>query len=236
MLDSALMAARQMFSPEFRAVLLKSLGLTLLALALGWIGLQALIDHLLTLEPGYLRSGAQVLAGLGLAFGLLFLITPVTAAVAGLFLDDVAAVVERTHYPQDPPGVAPPALKGVLMSARFGALVLAINLAMLPLLFFPGVNLVAWGLVNAYLLSREYFTLAALRFRPEAEATALRRRHRGRVFMAGLAAAALAIVPFANLLTPLFATAFFVHLHKKIAARDAGRLEAAAAPERLGSS
>ncbi|MFD1333234.1 sulfate transporter family protein [Methylopila musalis] len=236
MLDSALMAARQMFSPEFRAVLLKSLGLTLLALALGWIGLQALIDHLLTLEPGYLRSGAQILSGLGLAFGLVFLITPVTAAVAGLFLDDVAAVVERTHYPADAPGVAPPTLRGALMSARFGALVLAVNVAMLPLLFFPGVNVAAWALVNAYLLSREYFTLAALRFRPEGEAAALRRRHRWRVFAAGLVAAALALAPLANLLTPLFATAFFVHLHKKIAADDARRLARRPAPERLGAS
>ena len=35
-------------------------------------------------------------------------------------------------------------------------------------------------LANAYLLSREYFLLAAMRFRPPAEAKAMRRAHRGR--------------------------------------------------------
>jgi CysZ protein len=108
--------------------------------------------------------------------------------------------------------------------------VLGLNLAMLPLLFVPVVNVVAWLGVNGYLLSREYFSLAAMRFRPEAEATALRRRHRGEVFLGGLLVAGLAALPFANLLTPLFATALFVHLHKRIAADDARRLGSEARP------
>lgn len=229
MLDSALKAFRQMFSPPFRMVLLKSLGLTFLLLVVGWIGLQALADHLLTLQNETLRLVARVLAGLGTALGLLFLVTPVTALVAGLFLDDVAEVVERTHYPQDPAGQPLPIARGLLLSIRFGALVLAMNLALLLTLFIPGVNVIAWLAVNAYLLSREYFSLAAMRFRTPEDAAALRRRHRGRVFVGGLLTAALAIVPFANLFTPLFATAFFVHLHKRIAGDDARKLGTAPA-------
>lgn len=233
MFDSAIKAARQMFSQPFRAVLLKSLGLTLLLLVLGWIGLQALVDHLLTLQNETLNLVARIVAALGVAFGLLFLITPITAIVAGLFLDDVAEVVERTHYPNDPPGKPLPLAQGVLMSIRFGVLVLGLNLALLLTLLLPGVNVIAWLVVNAYLLSREYFALAAMRFRSPEDATALRRRNRFRVFAAGLLTAALAIVPFANLLTPLFATAFFVHLYKRIARDDAKRLGAGGPQPRL---
>jgi CysZ protein len=53
----------------------------------------------------------------------------------------------------------------------------------------------------------------------------MRKRYRVRLFLAGLAIAGLLAVPIANLLTPLFATAFMVHVYKKIAAADrrAGR-------------
>ncbi|MFD1702027.1 sulfate transporter family protein [Methylopila henanensis] len=233
MLDSAIKAARQVFSPPFRAVLLKSLGLTLLLLAVGWIGLQALAEHLLTLQNPTLNLVARIVAGLGTALGMLFLVVPVTAAIAGLFLDDIAEVVEREHYPQDPSGAAVPLVRGLALSVRFGLLVLGLNLLMLPLLFVPVIGQIIWLVVNAYLLSREYFSLAAMRFRSEADATALRRRNRFKVFAAGLVTAALVIVPFANLLTPLFATAFFVHLHKRIARADAQRLGTEASPPRL---
>ena len=50
----------------------------------------------------------------------------------------------------------------------------------------------------------------------EADAKALRRRHAGTVFLAGLVIAAFLAVPLLNLLTPLFAAAMMVHLHKMV--------------------
>jgi uncharacterized protein involved in cysteine biosynthesis len=58
-----------------------------------------------------------------------------------------------------------------------------------------------------------------MRFRPPAEAKALRRAHRGQVFFAGLFIAAFVSIPVVNLATPLFAMALMVHLHKKLAGR-----------------
>jgi len=82
------------------------------------------------------------------------------------------------------------------------------------------VNLIAFFIINAYLLSREFFEFAAMRFRSEADAKALRRRHAGTVFLAGFVIAAFLAVPLLNLLTPLFAAAMMVHLHKMISARE----------------
>src|SRR5262245_58663020 len=112
-------ALRNLFSPELRKVFFKTLALTLLSLialwfgvkeVLGWLGLPW-IDTLLPGLPswaGWLTFVAAILAGIGMAILLALLIAPVTAAIAGLFLDDVAEAVERMDYPTDLPGAALP--------------------------------------------------------------------------------------------------------------------------------
>ena len=109
----------------------------------------------------------------------------------------------------------------------FGIVVLG-NVIALLLLLVPGVNLIAFFVVNAYLLSREFFQFAAMRFRSEAEARALRRRHSGTIFLAGFVIAAFLAVPILNLLTPLFGAAMMMHLYKAIAAREPAALVSAA--------
>ena len=238
-LDAARAAAGQLFSAEFRSVFLKTLGLTLLALIALWFGLKELfdwlampwIDALLPGLPGWagwLGFIAAILAGIGLALGLALLIAPVTAIIAGLFLDDVAEKVERTSYPLDRPGKAVPVLQSMVLALKFFAVVIIGNLIALLLLLVPGVNIGAFFLVNGYLLGREFFEFAAMRFRSEADAKALRSKHAGTVFLAGLVIAAFLAVPLLNLLTPLFAAAMMVHLHKMIAARESSAIRRAA--------
>jgi CysZ protein len=229
-LDAAARAAGQLLTPAFRAVFFKTLGLTVLALlalwfaltqGFEWLALPALESVVPALPDwtGWIGLAAAIVAGLALALGLALLVAPVSALIAGLFLDDVAELVERTDYPADRPGRAVPAPQAVWLSLKFFAVVVAGNLLALALLLVPGVNLVAFFLVNGYLLGREFFEFAAMRFRSEAEAKALRRRHAGTVFLAGLVVAGLLAIPVVNLLTPLFAAAMMVHLHKSISAR-----------------
>lgn len=237
-IEAARLAAARLFSPEFRAAFFKSIGLTLLVLVLCWVGLKELFDiyalpWVEALLPGY-PTGADwlglftaIIAGIGLALGLALLIAPVTALIAGLFLDDVAEAVERSDYPADPPGRAVPLVPGILLSLKFFGVVILGNIVALFLLLVPGVNVAAFFLVNGYLLGREFFEFAAMRFLPEAEAKALRRRNAGTIFLAGLVIAAFLAVPILNLLTPLFAAAMMVHLNKMVSARD-GRVAPAA--------
>lgn len=230
-LDAARAAAGQIFSPEFRSVFLKTLGLTLLALVAAWFGLKEFFEWLalpwldalfpgLPAWVGWLGFIAAILAGIGLALGLALLIAPVTAMVAGIFLDDIAETVERTGYPDDPPGRPVPVLRSVVLALKFFAVVVAGNLVALILLLVPGVNIVAFFLVNGYLLGREFFEFAAMRFRPESEAKALRSRNAFTIFLAGLVIAGFLAIPLLNLLTPLFAAAMMVHLHKAISQRE----------------
>ncbi|TGS37180.1 MULTISPECIES: sulfate transporter family protein [unclassified Mesorhizobium] len=227
--DAARTAALELLSPPFRAVFIKTLGLTLLALVALWFGLTSLVEWLAlpwlqTVLPG-IPSWAGwlggIVAAIALAFGMALLVAPVTAVIAGLFLDDVAEVVERTDYPGHPAGRAMPALRSMVLAIKFFGVVILGNIVALMLLLVPGINIAAFFIVNGYLLGREFFEFAAMRFRPEEDARALRRRYAGTVFLSGLVIAAFLAVPLLNLLTPLFAAAMMVHLHKAVSAREA---------------
>ena len=218
MLEAAALALRDILSPPFRTVLWKSLALTIGLLVVLWIVLEGLLAFVVALPYGWLDTAFSILTGIGLVVGLGFLVAPVTAAFAGLFLDDIAEVVERTHYPAEPIGRAVPLGRSLVLSLKFLGAVLAVNAVALPLVFLVGFGFVVFMVANAYLLSREYFQLAALRFHGEDVAKRLRARHSAKIFAAGLLIAGFLAVPILNLVGPLFATAFMVHLRRRIAA------------------
>lgn len=229
--DAAALSLRNLFAPETRNVFWKTLGLTVLVLIGLWFGLrESFIAFVMPMLQGFVPDLPDwagwltfvfgILASIGLALGLALLLSPVTAIIAGLFLDDVAEVVEKRDYPNDPPGKAMPMGEAILASIKFFGVVIVGNLFALMLLFIPGINILAFFLVNGYLLGREFFEFAAMRFRSVEEAKLLRSRHSGTVFMAGLLIAGFLAVPILNLLTPLFAAGLMVHLHKALTARD----------------
>lgn len=233
-IDAARLSLANLFAAETRKVFWKVLGLTLLALVVLWFTLRGTfiafaLPWLQSLMPAapdwtsWLTLLLGILAGLGLALALALLISPVTALIAGLFLDDVADVVEKRDYPTDPPGKALPFAPAMKISLKFLGVVIVGNLIALLLLFIPGVNLVAFFLVNGYLLGREFFEFAAMRFRSPDEARQFRIKHAFTVFLAGLVIAAFLAIPIVNLLTPLFAAGMMVHLYKLISRKEATR-------------
>lgn len=135
-LEAATAALARLPTPPFRAVFLKSIGLTLAALALAWVAIAGLFDAFavpalsgflpsLPDWAGWLAGAAAVLAGIALALGLGLLIAPATALIAGLFLDDVAEIVEREDWPDDPPGRPLPTMAAAIVSVKFLVLVVA---------------------------------------------------------------------------------------------------------------
>lgn len=227
MIAAAIRAMTQVFQPEFRAIFWKSLGFTLAVLFLIWIALNGLVAGFVELPYPWLDTALSILTGVGAFIGLGFLIAPVTAMFAAFFQDDVAEIVEREDYPGDGPGRAMPLAEGIWLTVKFTGVVILANILALMLLIVPGINLIAFFLVNGYLLGREFFEFAAMRFMPQAEAKALRRAHGGTVFLAGLMIAAVLAVPILNLVTPIFATIFMVHLYKRL---SRGRAATESAP------
>ncbi len=232
-LDAARLALANLLAPETRRVFWKVLGLTIFVLAVLWFALrESVIAWVLPWFAGYMPDVPDwagwltfvfgIVASIGLALSMALLLAPVTAVIAGLFLDDVAEVVETRDYPTDKPGRALPLGAAIAGSLKFLGVVLAGNLVALLLLFIPGINLIAFFLVNGYLLGREFFEFAAMRFRSPEEARLFRAKHASTVFLAGLVVAAFLAVPIVNLLTPLFAAGLMVHLHKLLSRADPG--------------
>ena len=215
MISAAFKALGDLVSPEFRSILWKAIGLTLLLFVLLFAGVEALFWSLTFLPWPWLETLLALVAGLGLLVLFFFLMAPVTALFAGLYLDTVAEKVERKHYANGPIGTALPTATSILLSIQFGLFVLAVNILALPFIF-TGIGAVLLVVINAYLLSREYFELAAMRVMPVAEAKALRKENAIAVFTAGILPALLALVPIVNLTVPLFATSYFVHLFRRV--------------------
>jgi uncharacterized protein involved in cysteine biosynthesis len=234
MLDAALKALGQMFSPPFRMVLLKAAGLAILFLTVAVIVLFRLLEWLSgagmdwlegtigSMAHGPLVVLAWIIAvalGLGLFTGAVLLMPAATALVAGFYADEIADRVERSHYPFDPPGVALPIWLAAVEGARTALLALVVYLCTLPFFLFAGIGAVMFFIATAWLLGRVYFDLAAMRFHPVAEVKALRRRCQATVFAGGLFIAGFVSIPILNLATPLFGTALMVHVHKRLIGR-----------------
>ncbi len=215
MLQDFIAAFAQTFSPPLRRILLKTAALSALLLLVLGVIMQTLITHMISLPPPF-EMALAIATGLGLIAGAIYLMGPISSLTAALFLDEVAGEVERTEFPADPPGRPLPMGQAMVLSAKFFALVLLVNFFALLMLLIPGINLIAFFVANGFLLGREYFELAAMRFRSIEEAQMLRRENAVRVFIAGLMIAGIVIVPVLNFITPVLATAFMVRVHKRL--------------------
>lgn len=240
MFQATFSALTQMTSPVFRRVLLKAMGLSLILIVLVGIGLNRLFTWMATAGTTWAEAQTAVVphtawgvlvwivsiaATLGIVTGAIFLMPAVTAFSGSFFVDELAEDVERTHYPAHPPGRALPLPRGIYEGSKTAILSALVYLCALPFLFFAGFGLVIMFFATAYLLSREYFLLAAMRFHTPDEARAMRRARSGTIFAAGLPIALFVSIPIVNLATPLFATAMMVHVHKRIEGRRMDLIE-----------
>ena len=169
-----------------------------------------------------LVSGQSLLFMFALSF---FLMMPILAVFAGLFLPDIAAAVEVRHYPflppapvPDPPGLMIAAVNLTVLIVMVNPLAILFGAALIGPLLIP----IYWAL-NGTFLGRFLFLFNALRRLPRHEARAMRKRNRTVIWGAGTgtAVALLASVPIVNLFAPLLGVAAFAHLYHRLAA--AGR-------------
>lgn len=231
MLDAAVKALSQMMSSPMRSILWRSIGLALVLIVVLAIGFQRLLSWFATygevwleglLGPGW-HSSLEVLAwiisiaaGLGVVFGSVFLMPAITSLVASFFVDDVADIVEREYYPAERPGAALPFNQAIFEGVKTALLTIVVYLVALPLVFLAGAGFLIFFLAAAWLLGREYFELAAMRFRSPEDAKAMRRDNAATIFTAGVFIAAFVSIPVVNLATPIFGMAFMVHMHKRL--------------------
>ncbi len=183
----------QFSDPAFRGVLLRALAASTALFVVVWIGAwlalswagAALSDWIAAQDvDGYMVTVLQWLFGALSVAGVLvasFLLFPAaTVLILSFLLEDIAAAVERRHYPGLPAARDQPVLEAIRAALAFAGVTILLNLLALPLylllLFVPPLNLFVFYGLNGYLLGREYFELVALRRLEETVARRLRRR------------------------------------------------------------
>jgi CysZ protein len=204
-------------APQLQRVVALSLGAAAMTFALLWavVGLAVYESVRFAWRP--LDWVVDLLGGLA-ALGLTWLLFPaVVTLIIGFFVERIAVTVERMDYPgRGPPRRQPLVEIGAVM-LRLTGLTLALNLLALPLyLLVPGINLVLFLALNGYLFGRGYFEVVALRRLDATAARALRNRFAGRIFLGGVLIAALFMLPLVNLVAPVIATVFMVHVFEAL--------------------
>jgi uncharacterized protein involved in cysteine biosynthesis len=213
---SALIKSFSQFGdPRIRRVVWLSVGLAVAILVALAVALWFLIGWAAGLT-GWLDTLAEFAAGFGVVILAWLLFPAAIGLTVGLFLEDVADAVEARHYPGLPAVRAQSVREAIGAGLKFAAVALALNLIALPfyllLIWVPFLSPILFYSLNGYLLGREYFEAVALRRLDDRQARLLRRARGGQVFLAGVIIAFLLTVPFVNLVAPVIATGFMLHL------------------------
>ncbi|MEJ1967981.1 MAG: EI24 domain-containing protein [Rhizomicrobium sp.] len=206
MFASAARAASMLFDRRFAGIVLGTLALTAILFVALFAGVEYLLAHMPPLGSIWVNRFLELATPVILILAVFFLGAPVAAMVASLFLDRIAAKVDAYFYPGDPRAPGTPAAASIGEGFRLIGLALLINVALLPVdVGVPGLAEAATVLTNGWLLGREFFELAALRHLPRREADALRRRHGGKIYVAGLLISVLTAIPVVDLFAPFLA-------------------------------
>jgi uncharacterized protein involved in cysteine biosynthesis len=172
----------------------------------------AVLAHVSVANIWWIDILVDVVGGLAVLVLTWLLFPAVATLMISLFIERIITAVETRYYPHLPAPVPLPLWQSIAVALKFTSVMAVLNLIALPLYLVPILNVVVFYGLNAYLLGREYFEMVALRRRDLRSTQQMRHAHRLRCFIAGLVIAGLLTIPVVNLVAPLLAAAFMVHL------------------------
>src|SRR5215470_17463059 len=208
-------------APPMRRVVALSLGLAVVVFAVLWLAIATILYHTALFEWWLFNWLLDLLGGLAVLVLSWLLFPAIVTLIMGFYLERVAAAVETLDYPWRGPPRGQPLGEMLAVMLRLSGLTLTLNILALPVyLLVPGINLVLFLVLNGYLLGRGYFEVVALRRLDAGEARAVRRRFGGRIFLGGVVLAGLFALPLVNLVAPVIATAFMLHIFEALPRRE----------------
>jgi len=215
-------ALAQLGDPKIQKLIGLSIGLAIVVFAVIATVAWWLIGWLSGLSGwwGDIAQAGGVLATLVIAW---FTFPALAAAISAIFADRVIEAVESRYYPGRSAPYEVSVWASVVDGVKLALLSLIANLIALPFLIFPPLYfLIAYG-VNGYLLGREYYEMPAFRRLQRPVAKQVYSAHRSRFTLGGVLIAILSTIPFVNLIAPILATAFMVHLFESVVKVESDR-------------
>jgi uncharacterized protein involved in cysteine biosynthesis len=218
----------QITDPRIRSILWKTLLLALSLFILLFMGVGVVLSEIQFFAIGWLESTLELLGGIATLVLAWILFPSVVVLILSFFLENVAQAVENRHHPDLGPARVQPWREVVVIAVKFALITIVLNILALPLyilLYFVGIGIVLYYLLNGYLLGREYFELVALRRLEAEDANTLRQAFSGQIVLCGTLIAFLSSLPLINLLAPVIGIMLMVHtvadLRRKHEARQA---------------
>jgi CysZ protein len=217
MLVALFRAVGALSEPPMRRVVALSFALAVLTFAVLWLAIAATLYHTAFFDWRLLNWLVDLLGGLAV-LGLTWLLFPAAVTlIMSFYLERVADAIEAVDYPGRGPPRSQPAGETVSITLRLTLLTLLLNLLALPVyLLVPGINLFLFLALNGYLFGRGYFEVVALRRLDMGAARRVRSRFAGRIFLGGVVIAGLFALPLVNLVAPVIATAFMLHIFEAL--------------------
>ncbi|MDA0261469.1 MAG: EI24 domain-containing protein [Proteobacteria bacterium] len=211
---------RQLTDPTFRSVLVRSVLLSLVVFAVLTVFVWWALERWGVFDG--IVGWAFDFVGWSLFLLVTWILFPaIVSLFISVFLDEIVDAVELRYYPDDPPSKALGVWEAFVIGLRFTALLVLLNLLVLPLqllvFWLPLINFFIFYGLNGYLLTREYFDLVVLRHHDEGQVARLRRKNAGKIFPTGVVIAFLLTVPILNLVAPIVGVAAMVHVFKGLA-------------------
>ena len=184
--------------------------------ALVFFGLHVLaigVVHWMLELHGWMAWVADILGSVAAWALALWLFLPLAAVIGTLFIEPIARAVERRWYPGLPAAVGAPIMSQIWQGLALGLRILLLNLlALLIVIFVPGIGLFIGWAVAAYGMGRGLFMAVAMRRMDRLAAEHVYRASRWTILAQGAAMALAGTVPLLNLLIPVIGTAAMVHV------------------------
>ena len=180
-------------------------------IALPWTA-WAVLASMQLISWGWLDGVLDVTGAIITTILAILLFPIIMTALTGLIAEYLLTPMEQRRHPDLPPPHDLPYMRRVMNALGFLVTAFLLTLAVLIGGFFlVGLNVLLAWMVNAYLLSREFIEMVALRRVSPAAIKAWRRQNRTAVMLRGLILAGLFVIPVLNLIAPVLAAMMTSH-------------------------
>lgn len=216
MIKTLMLAFKDVFSKEIRWLVVASFLISVAFFIAAALCFHWAAREFIRFDSGFLSGAVEVAGMIGLFVGALFLFPAVMPMIAGFLIDSEIerlsggkAVLRTVPFKENLLFSGGSALRGAAAS------ILLIPASVLTG-WIPVLNMLPFALylyVNGAVLGREYFFAVALRFSDYEKAREDYEKRKPYWTLAGTIVAALMLVPFVNMLSPLIAAAFVRRLY-----------------------
>ena len=220
MINLFLISFSQLPDPAFRRVIIKAILLSIFVFVFLAIVVWFVLSETNLFTFWLFEAFADMLGGIT-AIVIAWLLFPTLASFfITLFLEDIVEAVESHHYPNILLEKINNPSATFIISLRFTAIALFLNILAIPFYFFtiwfPPLGIFVFYCLNGYLLGREYFELVALRHIKLKDISSIRQSNSWQLFLFGSVTTFLFTIPIINFLTPILGVASMTHFFRKL--------------------